>query len=104
MKSKTLTLQLPAFHDRSVESDRVSLSLLRAALVAVGTLLHRMLVLAVMMAIEQQWMEFPWTATLIETGLNTAVALVAFQVTDSLPGMVERGRASRRSSLSRRQW
>jgi hypothetical protein len=33
MKSKTLTLQLPAFHDRSVESDRVSLSLLRAVLV-----------------------------------------------------------------------
>jgi hypothetical protein len=33
MNSKTLTLHLPSFYDRSLESDRASLSLLRAALV-----------------------------------------------------------------------
>jgi hypothetical protein len=41
---------------------------------------------------------------LIETGLNSVAALVAFHLTDALPGVVERGRSGRRSSLSRRQW
>lgn len=33
MNNKTVTLNLPSFYDRSVDSDRVSLSLLRAALI-----------------------------------------------------------------------
>ena len=40
-----------------------------------------------------------------ETAINSRrAALVAFQVTDALPGAFGRGRMSRRSSLSRRQW
>ena len=76
----------------------------RAALVAVGTVVHRALVVAVLALIDQSWIGFPWTATLVETAINSAAALVAFQVTDSLPGMVERRKASRRSTFSRRQW
>lgn len=77
---------------------------IRSAIVALASVVHRFLVVGVLAAIDQQWPDFPWTAMLIETGLNSVAALVAFHLTDALPGVVERGRSGRRSSLSRRQW
>jgi hypothetical protein len=41
---------------------------------------------------------------LAEIGLNTLGAFVAFQVTSSLPGAMDRYRMNRRTRLSRRQW
>jgi rod shape-determining protein MreD len=77
---------------------------IRSAIVAIATVVHRLVVVVVLAAIDQEWPGFPWTTMLIETALNTIAALVAFHVSDALPGIVERGRSGRRSSLSRRQW
>jgi hypothetical protein len=41
---------------------------------------------------------------LVEVALNSAAALIAFQVAQALPGALARQRMSRRSGLSRRQW
>ncbi|MEZ5319905.1 MAG: rod shape-determining protein MreD [Vicinamibacterales bacterium] len=76
----------------------------RTAIVAVASLLHRIVVLLLVAVIDQRWSGLPWVAMLIETGINAGAAFIAFQVTDALPGVVERGRASRRSGFSRRQW
>jgi hypothetical protein len=46
----------------------------------------------------------PWTAILIQTGMNAVCALVVFQASEGLPGAVERNRARRRASLNRRKW
>jgi hypothetical protein len=54
--------------------------------------------------IDQHWPGVSWGAMLAETGINTLCAFIAFQATSSLPGVVDRRRANRRSSLSRRQW
>ncbi|HET9370347.1 MAG TPA: rod shape-determining protein MreD [Vicinamibacterales bacterium] len=75
----------------------------RAAIVAASTVVHRLTIVG-MNALIDQWQGVPWTPLLVETLLNSMVALVVFHVTEMLPGVVERGRASRRSSLSRRQW
>jgi rod shape-determining protein MreD len=76
----------------------------RAGIVALATVVHRMLVDVIVATIAQEWLGFRWTAMLVETLINSVAALVAFQVTEALPGAVERRRAGRRSSLSRRQW
>jgi hypothetical protein len=39
-----------------------------------------------------------------ETVVNAVCGLVLFLAADALPNAVSRGRMSRRSSLSRRQW
>ena len=36
--------------------------------------------------------------------MNSVARLIAFQASEALPGAIARGRMSRRSSLSRRQW
>ena len=54
--------------------------------------------------IDQQWPGVSWTAMLWETAINAAAAWSPFMLTDALPSAMARGRMSRRSSLSRRQW
>jgi rod shape-determining protein MreD len=76
----------------------------RTAIVAGATVVHRLLVLALYGLIEQHWPVVPWTAILVETGVNALAGLIAFQAGEGLPGALARGRVSRRSSLSRRQW
>ncbi len=76
----------------------------RAFVVAVGTPLHRLLMLALTGLIDQRWSGVSWGAMLAETGMNTLAAFVVFQGAASLPGMVTRQRANRRASLGRRQW
>ena len=76
----------------------------RTAVVLGATLVHRLMIQAIMGVIAQQWPDPAWAALAGELVINGAVAFVAFQVTDAAPGLVERGRLSRRSSLSRRRW
>lgn len=76
----------------------------RTAIVAVATVVHRLFVLALYGLIGQYWPVVSPTAILVETGLNALVALLAFQAGEMVPGVIARGRVSRRSSLSRRNW
>jgi rod shape-determining protein MreD len=76
----------------------------RTIIVVGATVVHRFLMLGLQGLIDQHWPGVSWSAMLAETGINTLCAFVAFQMTSSLPGVVDRRRASRRPSLSRRQW
>jgi rod shape-determining protein MreD len=76
----------------------------RTVIVLGATIFHRLLMLGLQGLIDQRWPGVAWGAMLAETGINTISAFVVFQVTASLPGVVDRGRASRRSGLSKRQW
>lgn len=76
----------------------------RTAVAGVATVVHRVMILAMMALIEQQWPAVSWRALLAEVALNAIAALIVFQMGEALPGAVERGRMGRRSSLSRRQW
>jgi rod shape-determining protein MreD len=76
----------------------------RMMIVAVVSVVHRLLMLGLTGLIDQQVPAVAWGAILGETGLNAVVGLIAFQATEALPAALERGRMSRRSTLSRRQW
>jgi len=76
----------------------------RVLIVALATVVHRGLIIALRGLIEQAWPVVPWGAILAEIGLNAFAALVAFYMMQMLPAAVARQRVSRRSSLSRRQW
>lgn len=76
----------------------------RMLIVAAGTIIHRVLMVLFFAAIEQHWSGMPWAAILGETAINSGSSLVLFHAHEGLPGAMRRGRSSRRSSLSRRQW
>lgn len=76
----------------------------RSIIVAGSSIVHRLLMLAFLGLIDQQWPAMSWGAMLAETGLNTLAAFLLFHATGALPGVMERNRANRRTSLSRRQW
>jgi rod shape-determining protein MreD len=76
----------------------------RMLIVAVATVVHRLVVIALLALIDLQWVGISWSSVLIEMALNAAAALVVFQAAQALPGALARQRMSRRSSLSRRQW
>lgn len=76
----------------------------RSIIVAAATLVHRILMLAVVGLIEQDWPGVSWKAMLWEIGINTLAGFLLFQATSALPGVMERQRSNRRSSLGRRQW
>lgn len=82
----------------------------RMIVVAGATIVHRLLIIALLAIIDSSqqpswhWSGVPWTAILAETVMNSVAALIAFQASEVLPGMVARGRVGRRSSLSRRNW
>jgi hypothetical protein len=73
-------------------------------IVAAASLAHRFILVGLQAMIDQQWPAVSVTALVSETLINALIGFVAFQVTESLPGAVSRGRFSRRSSLSRRNW
>ncbi len=82
----------------------------RVLVVAGATVAHRLLIVGLLAIIDSSqqptwhWSGVPWAAILAETVINSLVALVAFQAGEVLPGVLARGRMSRRSSLSRRNW
>ena len=73
-------------------------------IVAVATLVHRLIVLALRAMIDQYWPGLPWGAMLAETGINALAAWLAFHATSTLPGVVARQRMNRRTGLGRRRW
>jgi rod shape-determining protein MreD len=82
----------------------------RMIIVAVATVLQAFIMTGLHALIEsagggaQHWPGVPWTAILMQTGLNAICGLVVFQASEGLPGAVERNRARRRASLNRRRW
>lgn len=76
----------------------------RTVLVAGATVAHRVMVLAIVGLIDQRWPTVSWTAIGAEVLINAAVGFAAFSLSDAAPGLIERGRLGRRSSLSRRRW
>ncbi len=81
----------------------------RMIIVVAATIVHRLLIIGLYAVIDSSqatwhWSGVPWTAILTETLINAAFGFVAFQASEGLPGMIARGRMSRRSSLSRRSW
>jgi rod shape-determining protein MreD len=76
----------------------------RSLIVAGATLVHGLLMAGMQAVMAQTWPRVNWTGMLEAVVINTLVGWVAFQVTESLPGAVARGRSRRRSSLGRRQW
>lgn len=76
----------------------------RVAILAGASVLHRGIVIVLHAIIDQHWSGVPWTAILGETALNAVCGLVAFQMSERLPGAIARGRQSRRTGLRRREW
>lgn len=76
----------------------------RAGLLAGASLVHRLMLIGLHSLIDQRWAAVSGTALLAETLLNSVCGLVAFQLAESLPGVMSRGRHSRRSGLKRREW
>lgn len=82
----------------------VARPLARAGVVAAATVPHRLIIVGLLAVVDQDWKGVSWAAMLMETGLNALAGLIAFQVTEMLPGAVRQSRARRRPSLSRRNW
>ncbi len=82
----------------------VARPLARASVVAVATVLHRLIVVGLWATADQEWKGVAWTVLLMETGLNAAAGLAAFHLTQMLPGVIQHTRAGCRSPLSRRRW
>jgi rod shape-determining protein MreD len=76
----------------------------RAAMLAGASIVHRLLMVGLHGLIDQQWPAVFMPGVLAETFLNAICGLVAFQVMESLPGVVARGRQARRTGLRRREW
>jgi rod shape-determining protein MreD len=76
----------------------------RTIIVAFASIVHRLGIIALLAIIEQRWSGVDWGAMLSETLINSVAGLILFQAHDAVPGAVSKGRLSRRSSLSRRQW
>jgi rod shape-determining protein MreD len=76
----------------------------RALIVGGATLVHGLMAAGLQAVIDQTWPRVAWTALLECLVINMVVGWLAFQVTESLPGAMARGRSRRRPSLSRRQW
>ena len=76
----------------------------RAAMLGGASVVHRLLLLGLHGLIAQAWPAVPAGALASETFLNAIAGLIVFQLTESLPGIVSRGRQARRSGLRRREW
>lgn len=76
----------------------------RLATVAVVTIGHRLLVTGLLALVDQRWPGLSWTAMLMEIVCNGVAGLVAFQLTELLPGAVRQTRERTRPSLSKRRW
>jgi rod shape-determining protein MreD len=75
----------------------------RMVIVAGATIGNRLLVQAILSAIDLRWAGLSWTAMLGETALNALTALVVFQSIDTVPALLRR-RPMRRSNFGKRKW
>jgi rod shape-determining protein MreD len=76
----------------------------RVATVAVVTVGHRLLVVALVALVDLRWSDVGWLAMLVETCLNALAGFAAFQATELWPGAMRQSRERRRSSFSKRRW
>jgi rod shape-determining protein MreD len=76
----------------------------RALIVAVASLVSGLMSAGLQGVIAQSWPRVSWPGMLEAIVINTAVGWLAFQLAESVPGAVARGRSRRRSSWGRRQW
>jgi len=76
----------------------------RALIVAGATLAHSLTAAGLQAVIDQTWPRVAWTAVFECVVINAVAGWLAFQLSETLPGAVARGRSRRRPSLSRRQW
>lgn len=75
----------------------------RMLLVAAGTVIARLIVVALYAVIDSHWTGVSAFALVSETVLNALAAFVLFQGSESLPALMRRGPA-RRSSFGKRKW
>ncbi len=76
----------------------------RVAILAGGSLIHRVLLIALHATLDHHWPVFPWTAILGETAVNSIFGLIAFQLGETMPAFRSRTRQNRRAGLRRREW
>lgn len=75
----------------------------RVLVVAGASVVHRLTILGLQALIDQHWSGLPWTAILVETGLNSVCGLVAFQASEAWPAFWNRNRQATRTGI-RRRW
>lgn len=75
----------------------------RMLIVAGATIVNRLIVQAILSAIDLSWNGLSWPAVLAETGLNALTALVLFYSIDMVPALMRRG-PSRGSGFAKRKW
>jgi len=77
----------------------------RALIVALATVAHILMAAQLQAVMDQTWWpSVSWTAMLEEVAINAVVGWLAFQMTESLPGAMARGRSRSKSNWSRRKW
>jgi rod shape-determining protein MreD len=81
----------------------VAQSLPRFVMFVGGTLVHELCYQALYALVETRAFRMPWSATLIQAVVNGVIGILAFQIVESGPGLVQRRRA-RGATLSRRQF
>ncbi len=75
----------------------------RMVVVAGASIANRLMVQAIVSAIDLNWAGLSWSATLTETALNALAALLLFQSIETVPALMRR-RPSRRSGFGKRKW
>jgi rod shape-determining protein MreD len=75
----------------------------RMLIVAGATIAHRLLVQAILSAINLRWAGLSVPGMLAETGLNALTALILFQAVETVPALMRRA-PSRRSGFGKRKW
>jgi len=76
----------------------------RALIVALATVAHSLMAAGLRAVMDQAWPGVAWAAMLEEVAINAIVGFVAFQLSESLPGAMARGRSRSRSDWGRRKW
>lgn len=81
----------------------VAQSLPRFVMFVAGTVVHELCYQALFALVETRAFRMPWSAAMIQALVNGVIGILAFQIVDSGPGLLQRRRA-RGATLSRRQF
>ena len=81
----------------------VAQTLPRLVMFLTGTIIHELCYQALYALVESRAFRMPWSATLIQAGVNALIGVFAFQIIEAGPGLVQRRRA-RGATLSRRNF
>ncbi len=81
----------------------VAQSLPRFVMFVAGTVVHELCYQALFALVETRAFRMPWSAAMIQALVNGVIGILAFQIVESGPGLLQRRRA-RGATLSRRQF